>query len=161
MHGETARFRLVVAAVLLVATLVFVLVAMSQLFVGSSLDPRDTLGSRAAGFGFSDQAHQTLFGVAPMALPLAAVFVSRHPTVRLTAAVEYVVLILLGAIVAAAAFMFRMDVAQEQFEAAGTVFVTKRAAVESLFYDVTMLALATVAMVVAVRARRRDRADVT
>ncbi|MGH8878088.1 MAG: hypothetical protein ACRD0P_12205 [Stackebrandtia sp.] len=154
MVNMSPRFRLRVAVLLLVATGVIIAVVVSQLFIGTG-DPRDTIASRAAGFGFTDLAHETLYGAVPLALPLIATLLAGGSRVRLVAAVEYGVLIVLGVVLSGAALFFGLDAAQQQQYGAETVYIDTRSAVEALFADVTMLVLAAVAMVVCLRTRVR------
>ncbi|HZE42003.1 MAG TPA: hypothetical protein VE172_24675 [Stackebrandtia sp.] len=154
----TPRFRHTVAVILLVATALLLAVALSQFLVGSDSDPRDTLGSRAAGFGFTDHAHATLFSAAPLGLPVLAGLIARKPSVHLAAAVEYALLIIAGAVLAGSAFLFGINAAAQQTQSAGTVFIDSRSAVEQLLGDATLLVLAGVGMAVNLRAWRMDRA---
>ncbi|GAA4918288.1 hypothetical protein LX16_4537 [Stackebrandtia albiflava] len=155
---ETDRFRRPAAVILLAAAGVFTLVALSQLFFGTGVDPRDSLGSRAAGFGFTDRAHATLFGVIPLALPLLAGLLWPRQAIRLVAAVQYLVMLATGALIAVTAFGFGLDAGGQQRSMGAGVFIDDRFAVEQLVLDVTVLVLAGLAMAVMVRAYRRDRA---
>lgn len=152
------RFRVRAAVVLLLVTAVFIAVAWSQLFFGAGNDPRDTLGSRAAGFGFTDHAHDTLYSAIPLALPLVAALSTTHGGVRLVAVVEYGVLIVTGALITGAAFVFGLDVAEQQRAGFDTVFVDTRSTVEALLLDLGLLTLAVVAMLGCLRAWLRGRA---
>ena len=151
------RLRIRIAVLLLVVTAVFIAVAVSQLLVGTD-DPRDTFASRAAGFGFTDHAHETLYGVVPLALPLAAALLAGEPRIRLVAAVEYGVLLAAGVVVTGAAFGFGLDAAAQQQFGAQTVYIDTRSAVEALLTDAAMLALTGSAMVVSLRTRVRRQA---
>jgi hypothetical protein len=154
----TPQLRNFAAVVALAVTVVFLAVAVSQLLVGAGTDPRDSLGSRAAGFGFTDRAHQTLFGAIPLALPLLAALISQHPTVRLLAVIEYAALLLTGAVISVAAFDFGLDVAARQRESDLTAaWIDDRAAIEFLATDMATLLLVAVASAVALRAWRRVR----
>ncbi|HIW62994.1 MAG TPA: hypothetical protein H9881_11100 [Candidatus Stackebrandtia excrementipullorum] len=155
------RFRNMGAALLLVVAGVFTLVALSQLFFGGAADPRDSLGSRAAGFGFTDRAHDTLYGVIPLGLPLAAAWLAPRRPFRLLAAVAYVVLIGTGLMITGMAFGFGLDVAEQQQNMGVGVFIDPRFAVERFVLDISFLALAALAMIAVVRADRRDRAAAT
>lgn len=153
------RWRSRLAVLLLVVTGVFLAVAWSQLWFDAGNDPRDTLGSRAAGFGFTDTAHDTVYAAIPLALPLAAGLLARSGGVHLVAAVEYAVLIVTGAVITGAAFVFGVDAAQQQRSGFDTVFIDTRSAVEALLLDLAVLALAAAAMTVCLRAWARGRAD--
>lgn len=153
----TPRFRTVAAIVLLVASGICLVVALSQLFVGVGADPRDSLGSRAAGLGFGDRAHDTLYGVVPLALPVVAALLSPHQGVRLTAVIGYVLLIATGVLISVSAFTFGLDLADTQSDS-GIVppWIDTRSAVRFLAVDIAWLAGAVVGLMVAVRAWRRS-----
>lgn len=154
-----SRFRLRLAVLLLVVTAVFLAVAWSQLAFDTGNDPRDTLASRAAGFGFTDTAHDTVYAAIPLALPLVAGLLAARGDVYLVAAVEYAVLIVTGLVITVAAFTFGIDVAEQQRAGFSTVFIDTRAALETLLLDLAILALAAAAMTVSLRGWARGRAD--
>lgn len=154
---DTDRFRTAAAIILLITAGLFALVALSQLFFGLGLDSRDSLGSRAAGFGFTDRAHETLYGVIPLVLPLTAAWLAPQRRIRLIAAVEYAVLIATGALITGMAFGFGLDTAAQQLSMGAGVFIDTRFAMEQLVLDVSLLVLAGLAMTAVVRVNRRDR----
>lgn|GEM_PF-6394367 len=156
---ETDRFRHLAAVTLLVVAGLFLLVALSQLFFGAGSDPRDSLGSRAAGFGFTDRAHDTLYGVIPVALPLVATWLAPRSSIRLTATVLYSLLLAAGVVITGMAFGFGMDTAGQQRSLGAGVFIDNRFALEQLVLDVSVLGLMGLAMISVIRAHRRDRAD--
>lgn len=154
----TSRFRTTAVVVLLVVTAVFAVIALSQLFIGIPGDPRDTMGARAAGIGFTDHAHTTLFGAIPLALPLVAALISDQPGVRLLSAVAYGVLIATGLLISISAFAFGLDLAETQADAGVTPpWIDTRSAVEFLITDLATLVLALVAMVFCLNSWRRAR----
>lgn len=157
---DTPRFRHFAAIVVLVATAVILAVVLSQLFIGSGADPRSTVGSRAAGLGFTDRAHDTLYGAIPLALPLLAVWLSKAPGLRLVAVVLYIALILTGLVVTITAFTFGLDLGATQHSAGvDPEWIDTRAAVEFAFVDLAVLALAVLALLASVRAWRQVRPD--
>ncbi|MFD0560459.1 hypothetical protein FB566_3885 [Stackebrandtia endophytica] len=155
---ETDRFRLLAAVVLLFVVGLFLLVTLSQLFFGAGGDPRDSLGSRAAGFGFTDRAHDTLYGVIPLALPLVATWLAPRSSVRLVATVLYSLLLAVGLLITGMAFGFGMDTAGQQRSMGAGVFIDNRFALEQLVLDICVLGLMGLAMFSVIRAHRRDRA---
>ena len=155
---DSDPFRRATAGILLAVAGLFTLVALSQLFFGLGVDPRDSLGSRAAGFGFTDRAHETLYGVIPLGLPLAAVWLAPYRPVRLVSAVVYVLMIATGAIITGMAFGFGLDTGAQQRSMGAGVFIDGRFAVEQLVLDTSVLLLAVVAMIAVIRTTRRDRA---
>ena len=119
-------------------------------------DPRDTIGSRAAGFGFTDRAHDTLFGFLPIALPALAVWLSDRAGVRLWAVVVYAAMIVTGGVIAGAAFSFGLDLSHIQTDAGITSpWIDERSAGEFLTADLAALLVMAVGLVAAFRAWRR------
>lgn len=155
--SDRARSR--IAVVLLVVTALFIAVAWSRLFFGTGNDPRDSLGARAAGMGFTDTAHGTVYAAIPLALPLVAALVARRGGVHLIAATQYAVLIVTGLLLSGAAFAFGLDAAEQQRYGLSTVYIDARSAVETLLLDLGVLTLAATAMTVCLRAWSRARAD--
>ncbi len=151
----TPRLGKAAAVIMLVVAAVFVLVVASQLFV-SGPDPRESLGARAAGFGFSDRARNTLFGAFPLALPALAAFATGCRKVRWCAVFINLVMVLLAVLIAAAAFSFGIDLAGQQSQEGVSAWITPYAAVELLFVDAGFVVLAGCGLAVTVVALRRS-----
>ncbi|QSB05902.1 hypothetical protein [Natronoglycomyces albus] len=146
------------AGLLLLISTVLVAVALSQWLVGTGTDPRDSLGSRAAGIGFTDTARQTLFSALPLALPLLAVWVSPRVTIRQFAIILYAITLAVGCFLAAAAAAYGWDLANQQ-ESLGAVWVTQRDVVERAVHDVAWLTAVVLALVWTRKARPHRASD--
>lgn len=151
----TPRLGKAVAVILLAVAVVLVAVVASQLFVPDP-DPRSSLGSRAAGFGFTDRAHDTLFGAVPLALPPLAAFVCGSRKVRWCAVFVNAVVVALAVLIAAAAFSFGIDSAGQQSQAGVSSWITPYSAVELLFMDAAFIVLAGCGLAATVVALRRS-----
>ncbi|CAM3253909.1 hypothetical protein [Stackebrandtia soli] len=156
--GLTPRARRTTAVLLLTVAFVFVAVAVSALFVGSGTDPRESIGSRAAGFGFSDWASPMVYSPVPLVSPLLAVALLPTAGTRLVAGGVYGALLVVQATVAVSALLFGLDVGAEQSLAAGVRFIDERAAVERFAVDVAMMALTCAGIVLTRTLTRRPKA---
>lgn len=143
--GPARRPRTVTASVLLLVATAVVAVALSQWFVGAGEDPRDSLGSRAAGFGFSDEARSTLFSALPLALPFLAVLLAPRAPFRQFASILYFVTIGIGACLATTAAVYGWNQTLQQ-HVFGSVWlqqhdVLQRAAVDGAWLIAFVVAL--------------------
>ncbi|MFC4333743.1 hypothetical protein [Salininema proteolyticum] len=107
--GGDAVARKAAAAVLLLAAFLIVAAASLDWLYSGGTDPRDTVLSRAAQMGFSDNSSEWLFTALPVAAPAAAVWLAPSRATRWAASLCYALYLVAGASLAASAALFGFD----------------------------------------------------